>query len=281
MRVIPTADAMRAWSLLEKREGRRVGFVPTMGYLHEGHLSLVRLARQRCESVVVSLFVNPTQFLPGEDFAAYPRNFGRDRDMCRDAGVDVLFHPAADEMYAADHSVIVDEQRLSAGLCGASRPGHFRGVLTVVAKLFHIVLPDVAVFGQKDAQQARLIQRMVRDLQFPVEILVGPIVREADGLAMSSRNKYLSPAERREALCLRRALDRVEALFAAGERDAARLRAAMMEIFDGTPSARVDYAAIVDDTTLEPLAEVNRRALVALAVRIGTTRLLDNTVLPA
>lgn len=271
--------AMQAWSLQCRRQGRLVGLVPTMGCLHDGHMSLVRLARCRAEAVVVSIFVNPTQFLPGEDFEKYPRDYDGDTALCRSAGVDVVFFPAACEMYAKDHSVSVDEQNLSRGLCGSSRPGHFRGVLTVVAKLFNAVLPDVAVFGQKDAQQARLIARMVRDLNFPLEVVVGPIIREPDGLAMSSRNKYLSPVERQDALCLRRALDRVEALFRGGERAAAGLRAGMMEVFSSTPSARVDYAEIVDDETLEPLQKVERKALVVLAVRVGKTRLLDNTLL--
>lgn len=250
-----------------------------MGYLHDGHMSLVRLARSRAETVVVSVFVNPTQFLPGEDFEKYPRDYDRDAALCRSAGVDVVFYPDTREMYAEDHTVSVEEQRLSSSLCGASRPGHFRGVLTVVAKLFNAVLPDVAVFGQKDAQQARLIARMVRDLNFPVEVVVGPIVREPDGLAMSSRNKYLGPSERQDALCLRRALDRVEALFRGGERSVARLREGMMDVFSPTPSTRVDYAEIVDDETLEPLQTVERKALVVLAVWIGKTRLLDNTLL--
>ncbi len=279
MQVIRTVEAMRAWSLQSKRSGRRVGFVPTMGCLHEGHLSLVQLARRTADLVVVSIFVNPTQFLPGEDFEKYPRDPERDEALCRGAGVDVLFYPETGAMYAGDHSVFVDEQRLSSGLCGASRPGHFRGVLTVVAKLFNCVQPDVAVFGQKDVQQARLISRMVRDLDFPVEMVVGPIVREPDGLAMSSRNQYLAPAERQDALCLRRALDRVEDLFAGGEREVERLLAAMMEVFRAIPSARVDYAEIVDDVTLEPLQKLDRRCLVVLAVWVGKTRLLDNTLL--
>jgi len=252
-----------------------------MGYLHEGHLSLAALARERADAVVLSIFVNPTQFLAGEDLDRYPRDFERDAALCELADVDVIFHPATDEMYEAKRSVFVDEDSLSTGLCGSSRPGHFRGVLTVVAKLFNIVLPDVAVFGQKDAQQVRLIQRMAHDLNFPVEIVVGPIVRESDGLAMSSRNKFLSPDERKDALCLRSALMRVEALFAEGVRNVDVLRKAMREIFDSTPSATVDYIEIVDDKTLSPLVAIDRRALVVLAVRIGKTRLIDNSLLSA
>jgi len=279
MQVIRTTSEMASWSIHSRKNGRRIGFVPTMGYLHEGHLSLVRLARERSDVVVLSVFVNPTQFLPGEDVDKYPRDFDRDEALCREAGVGVIFHPTAGEMYAAGASVMVDETRLSLGLCGASRPGHFRGVVTVVAELFNIEQPDVAVFGQKDAQQARVIQRLVRDLNFPVEVVVGPIVREPDGLAMSSRNKYLLPGERKEALCLRRALDRAEALFAGGERKVEVLRSGMLGVIAATPSAVVDYVEVVDDETLEPLTRIGRRALVVMAIRIGTTRLLDNTVL--
>lgn len=279
MQVIRTVEAMRAWSQKQHAAGRRIGFVPTMGYLHAGHLSLVTLARQHTDAVVLSIFVNPTQFLPGEDLHAYPRDFDRDAALCRDAGVSAVFAPTDSEMYAEGHSVYVDEQRLSHGLCGASRPGHFRGVTTVVAKLFNIVLPDVAVFGQKDAQQVRVVQRMVRDLNIPVEIVVGPIVREADGLAMSSRNKYLSPEERRDALCLRRALDTATILFTRGTREADTLRRAMRKVFDATPSATVDYIEIVDNTSLEPVTVIERPALLLLAVRIGKTRLIDNAIL--
>ncbi len=279
MQVIRTVAGMAAWSMQVRSSGRRIGFVPTMGYLHEGHLSLVRLAREQCDEVALSIFVNPTQFLPGEDIDTYPRDFERDVALCRQAGVDVVFHPAAGEMYAGDHSVMVDETRLSAGLCGASRPGHFRGVVTVVAKLFNLVQPEAAFFGQKDAQQVRVIQRLVRDLNFQVRVVVGPTVREPDGLAMSSRNQYLSPGERQDALCLRRALDHAEELFAGGERDVLILRNAMVGVIADTPSAVVDYLEIVDDETLAPLVRIGGRALVVMAVRVGKTRLLDNAVL--
>ncbi len=279
MQVIRTTAEMASWAMQARKNGQRIGFVPTMGYLHAGHLSLVDLARRRSDRVVLSIFVNPTQFLPGEDIAVYPRDIVRDEALCRKAQVDVIFLPAAAEMYAADHSVMLDEDRLSSGLCGASRPGHFRGVITVVAKLFNIVMPEVAVFGQKDAQQVRVIQRMVRDLNFPVEVVVGPIIREPDGLAMSSRNQYLTPEQRREALCLRRALDKAESLFAGGERRSDELRKGMLEVVRAAPMAVVDYIEIVDDETLLPLAAIDRRALVVMAVRVGTTRLLDNAVL--
>lgn len=281
MEIIRSTEAMQSWALKNRGQGRRLGFVPTMGYLHEGHMSLVRVARAHADLVAVSIFVNPIQFLPGEDLAAYPRDFGRDEAMCREAGVDVLFHPGPEEMYAPDHSTYVEEMRLSLGLCGGSRPGHFRGVTTVVARLFNIVLPTVAVFGQKDAQQARVIQRMVRDLAFPVHVMVAPIVREPDGLAMSSRNKYLSPLERKRALCLRRALDRAEELYRRGSRDAAHMVAEMSALIAAVPGTVVDYIAVVDNVSLEAVATISGPVLVLLAVRVGATRLIDNTVLGA
>lgn len=262
-----------------RRAGRRIGLVPTMGALHEGHLSLVRLAREHADVVVVSIFVNPTQFGPAEDLAKYPRDFERDEKRCREAGADIVFYPSAGDVYAPGHSAWVSEDKLSAGLCGRSRPGHFRGVCTVVAKLFNLVLPDVAVFGEKDGQQLRVIERMVRDLNFPVRIVRGPTVREPDGLAMSSRNRFLSPDERRQALCLRRALDRAEELYRGGERGADRIAAAMHDVIAREPAARADYVEIVDDATLEPVTRLERPALVALAVFVGKTRLIDNTVL--
>lgn len=267
----------RARSL--RGQGRRIGLVPTMGYLHEGHLSLVRLARARADVVVVSLFVNPIQFGPREDFSRYPRDFARDEALCREAGVDILFHPEPADMYAPDHSVYVDETQLGRGLCGAARPGHFRGVTTVVLKLFHLTCADVAVFGEKDAQQVRVIRRMVRDLNVPVEIVSGPTCREPDGLAMSSRNSLLTPIERREAVCLRRALDCAERAYAAGERRSDALVAAMREAIAASPSAVVDYIEVVDDESLAPVRDVTGPTLVALAVKFPSTRLIDNTVL--
>lgn len=279
MEVIRTTADMQARALKARRAGKRIGFVPTMGYLHEGHLSLVRLARPRCDLLVVSIFVNPTQFGPEEDYERYPRDFQRDEALCRTNAVDVVFYPPVEQMYAPDASVYVDEEKLSKVLCGASRPGHFRGVLTVVAKLFNIVQPDLAVFGQKDAQQLRLIQQMVRDLNFPVEIVAGPIIREPDGLAMSSRNTYLSPEERRQALCLKRALDRAQELFRGGERDVSRLRSQMVACIEQSPLARIDYVEVVDWETLQPIETVERKSLAALAVWIGRTRLIDNVIL--
>lgn len=279
MQLIRSVREMQDWSLAARRTGLRIGLVPTMGYLHDGHLSLVRQARARADRCVLSIFVNPIQFLPGEDLARYPRDLPRDERLCEGAGVDVVFHPDASALYAPDFSTYVEETALGGGLCGASRPGHFRGVTTVVAKLFNCVLPDVAVFGQKDAQQARVIQRMARDLDFPVAIVVAPIVREADGLAMSSRNKYLTGGLRQDALCLRRALDTAELLFTSGERSPDALRSAMEAVIRRVPSAAIDYIEIVDDRTLAPVATVTDPVLVALAVKVGATRLIDNTVL--
>lgn len=279
MNIIRHPSDMQRWALEQRRAGVRVGFVPTMGYLHEGHLSLVKIARAHADVVVVSIFVNPTQFGPNEDFAKYPRDWGRDERLCREGGVDVLFAPPAEEMYAHDASIGIQESRLSSGLCGASRPGHFAGVCTVVAKLFNLVQPSCAVFGEKDAQQLRVIRRMVRDLNLPVEIIPGPIVREADGLAMSSRNARLKPEERAQAIALRRALDAVEKEFAEGERDADVLRKLARNVIEQAPLARVDYVEIVDDETLEPVILIERDALCALAVHFPSARLIDNTVL--
>jgi pantoate--beta-alanine ligase len=279
MQIIRSPAEMQATARALRRGGKCIGLVPTMGALHEGHLSLIRLARKHADIVVVSIFVNPTQFGPNEDLSKYPRHFERDEALCRAAGADIIFHPAAADMYPADHSVFVVEESLSHGLCGAARPGHFRGVCTVVAKLFHIVLPDVAVFGEKDGQQLRIIERMVRDLDFSVRIVRGPTVRDADGLAMSSRNVFLSPEERRQAPCLRSALDRAEALHRSGERDAKKIRDALCGVIAKAPLARIDYVEIVDDATLEPVRKLDRACMIALAVFVGETRLIDNTVI--
>jgi len=250
-----------------------------MGYLHEGHLSLVRMARSQCDLLVVSIFVNPTQFGPGEDFDQYPRDMDRDCSLCRQEGVDLLFCPPPGLMYAADHSMHVAEGALSAGLCGTSRPTHFKGVTTIVAKLFNIVQPDVAVFGQKDAQQARVIKRMVRDLNFPVEIVVAPTMREEDGLAMSSRNAYLSPDERRRAPHIYGALRSAEGLCRQGEARVDALAAHVRQLLEEKVGGTIDYVAFVDDETLVPVERIDRKTLVAVAVRIGNTRLIDNIVL--
>jgi pantoate--beta-alanine ligase len=253
--------------------------VPTMGALHDGHLELMRVARERAGSdgeVAVSIFVNPLQFEPGSDFEKYPRAQNRDEELCRDAGVDVLFRPAANEMYFEDRSVFVEETTLSLGLCGASRPGHFRGVCTVVAKLFNLLAPNAAVFGEKDYQQLAVVRRMVRDLNFPIEIIGVPTVRESDGLALSSRNEYLTASERTDATVLSRALERAKELVARGETSAQKVISAADELIASAKSARVDYISIVDGETLEPLEIVQPNARMLLAVFIGKTRLIDN-----
>jgi len=277
--VFRSPSELQAHVLALRGQGARIGLVPTMGYLHEGHLALVREARSRCDYVVVSIFVNPTQFGPGEDLDRYPRDFERDCRLCEGERVDAVFHPVAADMYAEDHSVHVEESMLSRGLCARSRPTHFRGVTTVVAKLFNIVLPHVAVFGQKDAQQARVIERMVRDLNFPVEIVVAPIVREADGLAMSSRNRYLSRREREAALLLHAGLTRAEGRFSNGETDASVLRKAVVDALSSSGLVKVDYVEVLDYETLDPVEEVCSRSLIAVAAFVGDTRLIDNAVL--
>jgi pantoate--beta-alanine ligase len=279
MQIIRQPSEMQASARAWKQAGRRIGFVPTMGYLHDGHRSLIERARARADVVVVSIFVNPIQFGPNEDLSRYPRDFARDEAVCRAAGADALFYPESTSMYAADHSVYVEETRLGSGLCGAARPGHFRGVTTVVAKLFNLVLPDCAVFGEKDAQQLRIIRRMVRDLAFPVEVVSGPTVREADGLAMSSRNALLKPEERAQAVCLRKALDEAERLYRSGERSARTVEISMRAVIARSALARVDYLELVDDETLEPVTRLDRPTLVALAVKFPSARLIDNLVL--
>ena len=250
-----------------------------MGALHEGHLSLVRAARRACDVVAASIFVNPTQFGPTEDLAKYPRSFERDRELLQGEGVELLFAPPVEEMYPAGTVTWVTVEELSGKLDGRSRPGHFRGVTTVVAKLFHIVEPDAAFFGQKDAAQVAIIRRMARDLMLPVEIVVCPIVREGDGLAMSSRNAYLSAEQRKQALVLHRSLMRVQQKVDVGERTAAALVAAGHEEFARESSVRLDYFEVVDPETLDPVEDVSGGALVAVAAYVGSTRLIDNILL--
>jgi pantoate--beta-alanine ligase len=270
---------MRAVCRELKQSGKRLGFVPTMGALHAGHLSLVQAARGQCGAVAASVFVNPTQFGPNEDLTKYPRNLERDRELLQKEKVDVLFAPAAEEMYPPGAVTWVTVERLSERLEGKSRPGHFRGVATVVSKLFHIIEPDRAYFGQKDAQQAVIIRKMVRDLDLGVEIIVCPTVRESDGLALSSRNVYLDPEERRQAVVLYRALCRVQSLADQGERDARKLHEAALQVFAGEKAVRLDYFEIVDKNSLEPLPDILRGALVVTAAYVGKTRLIDNLVL--
>ncbi len=276
MKIIQTTEAARAHA--RARQVRSV-LVPTMGALHRGHLELMRVGRELAGGegeIAVSIFVNPLQFEPGSDFERYPRTEDQDEKLCRDAGVDVLFQPPANEIYFADSSVFVEETKLSRGLCGASRPGHFRGVCTVVAKLFNLLTPDAAVFGEKDYQQLAIMRRMVRDLNFPIEIIGVPIVREPDGLALSSRNRYLNVSERAEAAVLHRALEETREFVARGESSAAKLETVARELISSRKSARVDYIEVIDGETLEPLENVRANARMLLAVFIGNTRLIDN-----
>src|SRR5437899_2444303 len=276
MKICRTIQDMRAVCGIAHGTGKCLGLVPSMGALHEGHLSLVRAAKGQCDVVAVSIFVNPTQFGPNEDFGKYPRTFDQDCVLLEKEDVDLIFAPSVDEMYPPNAVTVVTVEGLSDKLCGKSRPGHFRGVTTVVSKLFHIIEPDVAFFGQKDAAQAAIIRRMVRDLNMPVEIVVCPIVREPDGLAMSSRNSYLDPQQRQSALVLHRSLMRIRELFGNGERSSAKLIATAKEILAGWPSVRLDYFEIVNPDTLESVDNVSHGALVALAAFVGSTRLIDN-----
>jgi pantoate--beta-alanine ligase len=280
VRAIEQVSAMQAWSReVRGRDGLRVALVPTMGALHDGHLSLIQLARRHADRVVASVFVNPVQFDRADDFARYPRDLERDGALLAGAGADVLFAPDVSEIYPSDAQTFVTVEKLSQPLCGAHRPGHFRGVATVVLKLFTIVQPQVAVFGEKDYQQLAVIRRMVRDLFLDVDVVGAPIVRETDGLAMSSRNKHLDAAGRAAARCLATALDAAEAHVLAGERDRAALVAAASAAIASEPLARVEYVSLVDPDTLAPVTALDERALVALAVWVGSTRLIDNRVL--
>jgi len=279
MRIAKTIAETRAAVRELRAAGRIVGLVPTMGALHAGHLSLVRAAREQCDAVVVSIFVNPTQFGPNEDFAKYPRTWDTDCALLEREGADLIFAPDAGEMYAAGASTFVEVEGVSDRLDGASRPGHFRGVATVVAKLFLIVAADKAFFGQKDAAQVAVLRKMVRDLNFDVELMVCPTVREADGLALSSRNRYLSAEERRQALVLSRALRRIQEQVAEGVVESAPLVREALAVLAEQPAVRVDYCRIVDPSSLEDVAEVSGGALVAVAAWVGTTRLIDNVVI--
>lgn len=277
MKVATTIAEVRAQVAAWRREGLTVGLVPTMGYLHEGHASLIKTSVAQCDRTVVSVFVNPTQFGPGEDLESYPRDFARDSALCESLCADLVFHPEVSEMYAADAATYVEIlSDMPKQLCGKTRPIHFRGVCTVVSKLFNIVLPDKAFFGQKDAQQLAIIRRMVRDLSFGIEIVGCPIIREDDGLAKSSRNTYLSAEERRAALVLSQTIFMGQRMVAEGETDARALVAAMRENIAREPLARIDYVEAVDAVTMEPIDMLDRPALVAMAVYIGKTRLIDN-----
>jgi len=274
---LPRLAEMRAWSQAERARGRKIGFVPTMGFLHEGHLRLVDRAKELADRVVLSIFVNPLQFGPKEDFTKYPRDLARDRRLAEDRGVDCVFVPEASELYPGEPVTRVSAGAAADTLEGAARPGHFGGVLTVVAKLFHLVAPDVAVFGRKDFQQATLVKRMVQDLDFPITIDVLPTVRELDGLALSSRNGYLNADQRRSALALSRALRTVEQTWRSGEADPAALQRRGMEVLR-SPGVEPEYLALVDED-LQPVSRPTARTVALLAARIGATRLIDNVVL--
>jgi len=279
MKICATISEARAACRNARGSGQRLGLVPTMGALHEGHLSLVRTARAQCGAVAVSIFVNPAQFGPGEDLSKYPRQFERDCQLLETEGIEILFAPPVEEMYPGGECTWVWVEGLSEKLDGRSRPGHFRGVTTVVAKLFHILEPEAAFFGQKDAAQLAVIRRMARDLNFPVEIVACPIVREADGLAMSSRNAYLTREERWRALALHRSLQRVLREFQAGERTAAKLISGAKEVFARENGVVLDYCEIVDPDSLDPVERISRTALAAVAAYVGSTRLIDNIIL--
>src|SRR5579863_1088001 len=276
MHCLRDAAAMRHELEQWRRRGDTVGLVPTMGALHRGHLSLVELARGRARRVVASVFVNPTQFGPGEDFNLYPRQLGTDAALLESAGCDLLFAPDVEALYPPRHSTFVDPGGPAAGLEGEKRPGHFRGVATVVCALFHLVRPEVAVFGEKDAQQLAVVRRMVRDLHFEVEILPGPTVREEDGLAMSSRNAYLSAVERRAAAVLHRALAAAAAAIAGGERRAGEVRRLLRQVVEAEPLARLEYTEVVDAESFQPVTVIAGRVVLPVAAYIGRTRLIDN-----
>lgn len=279
MQIITDPIQMQRRAREIRRSGKRFGFVPTMGALHAGHLSLVKMARTQNDVVAASIFVNPLQFGPNEDFSKYPRTFERDRELLEAEKVDLLFAPNTETMYPAGSKTIVEVQELTDKLDGRSRPGHFKGVTTVVAKLFGIVQPDRAYFGQKDAAQVAIIRRMVRDLNIDLEIIVGATVREPDGLALSSRNAYLNPQQRKQALVLSRALNRIRYLCDRGEKSAAVLIEKGKEVVAEEPGARLDYLEIVNPDTLDPVEDVSKGALVAIAAWVGTTRLIDNLML--
>lgn len=278
MVVVKNIDEMKK-ICRELRKEKTIGFVPTMGYLHEGHLSLVRRSKKENDITVVSIFVNPTQFGPNEDYNSYPRNLNRDASLLEKEDVDYVFVPEIEQMYPKDYSTYINEEKLSRHLCGRSRPGHFRGVCTVVTKLFNIVKPNRAYFGQKDAQQFRVIRRMVRDLNMDVEVIECPIVREPDGLAMSSRNIYLSTEERNQALALNRSLKIAENLYRSGEKNTERMKEKIVQYLSSFDKIKIDYVEIVSEETLEPVEKIEGKVIVAIAAWVGKARLIDNTIL--
>jgi len=279
MKIITSLAEIQTYCRSARADGASIGLVPTMGFLHEGHLSLMRRARAENDVLVISIFVNPTQFGQGEDYKEYPRDLQRDSEMAESVGVDVIFTPTPEDMYPTEYATFVNVERITEKMCGASRPGHFRGVTTVVAKLFNLIHPNKAYFGQKDAQQSVVIKRMVADLNFDIKIVVMPTVREEDGVAMSSRNRYLSPAGRQAALVLSRSLRTAKELIESGQRDTAEILREMREVIEAQTLAKIDYIAIVDADTLDDIDIVRGKTLIALAVFIGKTRLIDNMLL--
>lgn len=278
MKVIKSISEMQKMANELRLKGRSLSFVPTMGFLHAGHLSLMRLAREKADVLIVSIFVNPTQFEPGEDFDRYPRDIEQDEQLCEQELVDILFYPEKDLMYPDDFNTFIITKNLSNRLCGVTRPVHFRGVTTIVAKLFNIVKPHFAVFGQKDAQQALILRRMVIDLNFDIELIIAPIIREPDGLAMSSRNQYLNEDERQDALVLSQALNIAEKMIASGKKNSKTIKAEMMRMIHSAPLVNLDYLEIVDYNSLEPVDRIGGNTLIAIAAIIGSTRLIDNII---
>lgn len=279
IKVIHSIKEMQLHAESLRQQGRTIAFVPTMGFLHEGHLSLLKEGRQQADILVLSIFVNPTQFAPNEDFDAYPRDFQRDADLSREAGVDIIFNPDRNDLYPDGFQTHVSLEKLPHHLCGISRPTFFRGVATIVTKLFHIVMPHVSIFGEKDFQQLAVIRRMVRDLNLDIRIVGGPTIREADGLAMSSRNAYLKAEQRETALCLNRALTDARERVKKGEVNTARIIDAATAAIDAFPDTQIDYIAVVDVETLESIPRIDRPSRMVLAVKVGTTRLIDNMAL--
>ena len=276
MKTIENILRMSTFVKMMKKEGKSIGFVPTMGYLHEGHMSLVKTAKKHTDVVVMSIFINPKQFGPNEDFEKYPRDLRHDEELARDAGVDVIFYPSLKDMYPEGYATYVTVEKLTDTLCGESRPGHFKGVATVVTKLFNIVRPDVAYFGQKDIQQALMIKKMAGDLNMGIDVKIVPIIREKDGLAMSSRNMYLSEAERKDAAVLYQSLKQAEAMIKQGERDTKRIVRMVEEIIRQKPVAKIDYVKAVDAKELKDIKIISGEVIIALAVFFGQTRLIDN-----
>jgi pantoate--beta-alanine ligase len=281
MKIIKEVAAMKAYVKEIKQKGETICLVPTMGYLHEGHLDLMRMGRPMADHLMISIFVNPTQFAPNEDLDKYPRDMERDTQLAASVGVDCIFFPDVSQMYPEGYATYVNVENITRGLCGAARPTHFRGVTTVVLKLFNIIEPDLSIFGEKDYQQLAVIRRMVEDLNMNVEIVAHPTVREEDGLAMSSRNKYLNPEERKNALVLHRSLLLAQDRVKAGEKSTARIREEVVKMIANTPGSVIDYVEIVDTDNLEPVDKTDGRTVMALAVKFGTTRLIDNITLEA